>query len=64
MLAFLQLTIVQHLEDGSGLISSVVDNARIKRKWRYADQVDGTLGTSVWTSTRSGSGDEIHACCS
>ena len=54
-----QLTIVQHPR-GGGLIS-VVDNARIKRKWRYADQVDGTSGTSVWTSTRSGLGDEIHA---
>ena len=56
-----QLTIVQHPRGAGGLISAVVDNARIKRKWRYADQVDGTPGTSAWTSTRSGSGDEIHA---
>ena len=56
-----QLTIVQHPRGAGGLISAVVDNARIKRKWRYADQVDGTPGTSAWTSARSGSGDEIHA---
>ena len=56
-----QLTIVQHPRGAGGLISAVVDNARIKRKWRYADQVDGAPGTSAWTSTRSGSGDEIHA---
>ena len=56
-----QLTIVQHPRGAGGLISAVVDNARIKRKWRYADQVDGTPGTSAYTSTRSGSGDEIHA---
>ena len=56
-----QLTIVQHPRGAGGLISAVVDNARIKRKWRYADQVDGAPGTSAYTSTRSGSGDEIHA---
>ena len=56
-----QLTIVQHPRGAGGLISAVVDNARIKRRWRYADQVDGAPGTSAWTSTRSGSGDEIHA---
>ena len=55
-----QLTIVQHPRGAGGLITAVVDNARIKRKWRYADQVDGAPGTSAWTSTRSGSGDEIH----
>ena len=54
------VTIVQHPRGEGGLISAVVDNARIKRKWRYADQVDGTPGTSAWTTTRSGSGDEIH----
>ena len=56
-----QLTIVQHPRGAGGLISAVVDNARIKRRWRYADQVDGAPGTSAWTSTRGGSGDEIHA---
>ena len=54
------VTIVQHPRGEGGLITAVVDNARIKRKWRYADQVDGAPGTSAWTSTRSGSGDEIH----
>jgi len=54
------VTIVQHPRGSGGLITAVVDNARIRRKWRYADQVDGAPGTSAWTSTRSGSGDEIH----
>ena len=55
-----QLTIVQHPRGAGGLITAVVDNARIKRKWRYADQVDGAPGTSAYASARSGSGDEIH----
>ena len=55
------VTIVQHPRGAGGLISDVADNARIKRKWRYADQVDGAPGTSAYVSARSGSGDEIHA---
>ena len=54
------VTLVQHPRGSGGLISAVADNARIKRRWRYADQVDGAPGTSAWTSARSGSGDEIH----
>src|SRR6056300_320071 len=52
--------IVQHPRGEGGLISAVADDARIKRRWRYADQVDGAPGTSAYVSTRSGSGDEIH----
>ena len=52
--------IVQHPRGAGGLVSAVADNARIKRKWRYADQVDGAPGTSTFVSDRSGSGDEIH----
>ena len=54
------VTIVQHPRGAGGLITAVVDNARIRRKWRYADQVDGAPGTSAFVSDRSGSGDEIH----
>ena len=54
------VTIVQHPRGEGGLITAAVDNARIKRKWRYADQVDGAPGTSSYATTRSGSGDEIH----
>jgi phage tail sheath protein FI len=54
------VTIVQHPRGEGGLITAAVDNARIKRKWRYADQVDGAPGTSSFATTRSGSGDEIH----
>ena len=52
--------IVQHPRGAGGLITAVVDDARIKRRWRYYDAVDGAPGTSTYVSTRSGSGDEIH----
>ena len=55
-----QVTIVQSPRGAGGLITAVVDDARIRRKWRYADQVDGTPGTSAYASDRSGVGDEIH----
>ena len=54
------LTIVQHPRGSGGLITAVVDDARIKRRWRYYDLVDGAPGTSAWASTRSGSADELH----
>ena len=54
------LTIVQHPRGSGGLKRVIIDNAKIKRKWRYYDAVDGAPGTSPWTSERSGSGDEIH----
>ena len=52
--------IVQHPRGAGGLITVVVDDARIKRRWRFYDVVDGAPGTSTYVSTRSGSGDEIH----
>jgi hypothetical protein len=52
--------IVQHPRGAGGLITAVVDDARIKRRWRYYDAVDGAPGTSTYVSTRSGSNDEIH----
>jgi phage tail sheath protein FI len=54
------LTIVQHPRGEGGLQTAYPDGASIKRRWRYYDSVDGAPGTSTWTSTRSGSGDEIH----
>ena len=54
------LTIVQHPRGSGGLITAVADDARIKRRWRYYDLVDGAPGTSAWASTRSGSADELH----
>ena len=54
------ITIVQHPRGAGGLITAVADNARIKRRWRYYDQVDGAPGTSSYVSDRSGSNDEIH----
>jgi phage tail sheath protein FI len=52
--------IVQHPRGAGGLKRAVADDARIKRRWRYYDQVDGAPGTSAYVSDRSGSGDEIH----
>jgi phage tail sheath protein FI len=54
------ISFVQHPRGAGGLKRAVADDARIKRRWRYYDAVDGAPGTSTWTSTRSGSGDEIH----
>ena len=55
-----ELTIVQHPRGAGGLKKAVVDNAHIRRRWRYYDSVDGAPGTSAYVSDRSGSGDEIH----
>ena len=52
--------IVQHPRGAGGLKRVVADDARIKRRWRYYDSVDGAPGTSTWTSTRGGLNDEIH----
>jgi hypothetical protein len=54
------LTIVQHPRGAGGLKTAFVDNARIKRRWRYYDSVDGAPGTSTYVSNRSGANDEIH----
>ena len=54
------ITIVQHPRGSGGLQTAVADDARIKRRWRYYDSVDGAPGTSAYASARSGSGDEIH----
>src|SRR6056300_978771 len=54
------LTIVQHPRGAGGLKRVVADNAKIKRRWRYYDSVDGAPGTSPYVSNRNGSGDEIH----
>jgi len=52
--------IVHHPRGAGGLKRVVADDARIKRRWRYYDSVDGAPGTSTWTSTRGGLNDEIH----
>src|SRR6056300_715309 len=54
------INFVQHPRGAGGLKRVVVDNARIKRRWRYYESVDGAPGTSPFVSDRSGSGDEIH----
>jgi phage tail sheath protein FI len=54
------INFVQHPRGAGGLKRVVADNAKIKRRWRYYDSVDGAPGTSAYASARSGSGDEIH----
>ena len=55
-----QLTFVQHPRGAGGLKRVILDNSKIKRRWRYYDSVDRAPGTSAYVSDRSGSGDEIH----
>ncbi len=54
------LTIVQHPRGSGGLKRIILDNSKIKRRWRYYDSVDRAPGTSAFASARGGSGDELH----
>ncbi len=54
------LTFVRHPSGTGGLHTAVANGAAVRRRWRYYDLVDVAPGTSTYTSTRSGSGDELH----
>tara|TARA_B100000575_G_scaffold229344_1_gene190234 strand:+ start:514 stop:2481 length:1968 start_codon:yes stop_codon:yes gene_type:complete len=55
------LTIKRHTPGGgTGLKHAVVDNAKIKRYWKYFDQVDGAPGTTTDVANNGGSNDELH----
>jgi len=54
------LTFVRHPSGTGGLHTAVADGSAVRRRWRYYDLVDAAPGTSTYTSTRSGSGDEMH----
>ena len=54
------LTFVRHPSGTGGLHTAVADGSTVRRRWRYYDLVDAAPGTSTYTSTRSGSGDEMH----
>ena len=54
------LTFVQHPRGSGGLKRVIVDNAKIKRRWRYYESVDRAPGTSKFVSDRNGANDEIH----
>ncbi len=54
------LTIVRHPSGTGGLHTAVANGSAVRRRWRYYDLVDVAPGTSTYTSTRSGSGDEMH----
>ena len=54
------LTFVQHPRGAGGLKRVILDNSKIKRRWKYYESVDRAPGTSKYVSDRSGSGDELH----
>ena len=54
------LTIVQHPRGSGGLKRVILDNSKIKRRWKYYESVDRAPGTSAFASARSGSNDELH----
>ena len=54
------LTFVRHPSGTGGLHTAVADGSNVRRRWQYYDLVDKAPGTSTYTSTRSGSGDEMH----
>ena len=45
---------------GTGLKQAVVDNAVIKRYWKYFDQFNSAPGTTTDVSNNGGSNDELH----
>ncbi len=54
------LTFVRHPSGTGGLHTAVANGAAVRRRWRYYELVDVAPGTSTYTSSRSGSGDELH----
>ena len=54
------ITFVRHPSGTGGLHTAVANGSAVRRRWRYYDLVDAAPGTSTYTSTRSGSGDEMH----
>ena len=55
------LTVKRHGSTGSqGLKQAVVDNAVIKRYWKFFDQVDAAPGTTTDVSNNNGANDEMH----
>ena len=43
-----------------GLTRVIVDNANVRRRWKYYDQVSGAPGTSPDVAAAGGSNDEMH----
>ena len=55
------LTIKRNTQGGgTGLKQAVVDNAVIKRYWKYFDQFNSAPGTTTDVSNNGGSNDELH----
>lgn len=44
----------------TALTVAVTGGSAILRKWQYADNFDSAPGTSAYTNTKLGSGDELH----
>ena len=55
------LTIKRNTQGGgTGLKQAVIDNAVIKRYWKYFDQFTSAPGTTTDVSNNGGSNDELH----
>ena len=55
------LTVKRHNSTGSqGLKHAVVDNAKIKRYWKFFDQFDAAPGTTTDVANNNGANDEMH----
>ena len=55
------LTIKRNTQGGgTGLKQAIVDNAVIKRYWKYFDQFNSAPGTTTDVSNNGGSNDELH----
>tara|TARA_B100000029_G_scaffold340758_1_gene333012 strand:- start:111 stop:2036 length:1926 start_codon:yes stop_codon:yes gene_type:complete len=54
------ITFVRHPSGTGGLHTALSGGTQVRRRWRYYDLVNKAPGTSTYTSTRSGAGDEMH----
>ena len=54
------ITFVRHPSGTGGLHTVLGGGTQVRRRWRYYDLVNKAPGTSTYTSTRSGAGDEMH----
>jgi len=54
------INFVRHPQGSGGLQRAILSGAKIRRRWKYYDQVSGAPGTSTYASARGGSNDEIH----
>ena len=54
------ITIVRKESGTNGLHAVLTDGTNVRKRWKFHDFVDGTPGTSPYTSKRGGLNDEMH----